>query len=93
MKIVNMPTVNANEIEKELNIRIFDCEFAQMVENGSYVPLFLDENQIAEDKEEIEACDDGTEDSYVQRLKNELTVIEYFRSIGYSDKILIYISW
>lgn len=93
MKIVNMPTVDADEIEKELGIRIFDCEFAQMAENGSYNILDLTHDHVEKLKEEIEWQIGKCADSYLNRLKNELKLVEYFRSLGYDTEILVFISW
>ena len=93
MKIVNVPTVDAHEIENEFGISIYDCEFAQMAENGGYVVLDLTTDHIEDLREEIEWNKDKFFERYVERLKNELKVIDYFRGIGYDIEILVFIDW
>lgn len=93
MKIVNVPTVDGDEIEKELGIRVYDCEFAQMAANDSYVTVYLTADRIEYLREELEWNQDKCCDSYVKRITNELKVIDYFRGIGYDTKILVFISW
>lgn len=93
MKIVNVPTVDGDEIERELGIRIYDCEFAQMAENGGYVILDLTTEHIEDLREELEWNKDKCCDSYVERIANELKVIDYFRGIGYDIEILVFIAW
>lgn len=93
IKVDYMPTVKGTDIEKELNISIFDCEFASMAENGGYELLPLDDKHIQDLQDEIADCDDGTEYKYVTAIKNDLKVIQYFRENGFTDAILVNISW
>ena len=93
MKIVNVPTVDGCEIERELGIRIYDCEFAQMAENGGYVVLDLTTDHIEDLREEYEWNKGKGFDKYVERLENELKLIDYFRGIGYEREILVYVTW
>ena len=91
MNIIMRPTVTSGEIKKEFGIDIFECEFTQEVANDSYVTLWLDESHSKEIWEEIQDCED--EYRYVNRLKNELNLINKFRAIGYTDFILVFVSW
>lgn len=93
MKIEMKPTVYSWEIYKELDIDVLDCQFAQMVANDSYVTLWLNDNRVNKLKEEIADCNDGSEDEYVNRCSRELELINKFRAMGYTDSILILISW
>ena len=93
MNIYKMPVVNSSDIEKEFGIRVFDCEFTQMVENDSYVELYLDEDRPRELYDDIRYYSNKCEDAYVKRLKNELELINKFRNLGYTNSILVYVSW
>ena len=91
MKIEMKPTITSSEIEKQFGFGLKDCECYQMCANDSYVTLCLDEDVIQDFKDEIESCPDEPE--YVKRLSNDIVLIEYFRDLGYTDEILIYVSW
>ena len=91
MKIEMIPTVNSWDIEQELGIWVLDCPFAQEVRNDSYVSLELTEDRINELWEELQDCSD--EERYVTDLKKELNLINEFRAMGYTENILIYVSW
>ena len=95
MKIEMRPVVQSWNIEKEFGIRVLDCNFTQGVENDSYVPLWLDKDRRDELWEDIRyytAKGDG-ESAYVRRLENELDLINRFRAMGYTDSILVFVSW
>ena len=91
MKIEMMPTVNSWDIKAEFGIRVLNCLFTQEVENDSYVSLELTEDRIKELWEELQDCSDETR--YVAELKNELNLINKFRAMGYTENILVYVSW
>ena len=93
MKIVNVPTVSGSEIERELDISLFDCEFTQCVENDTYVVLDLTDDKVDELREDIEWYEGKGEQGILTRMRNELKIVEYFRSIGYNISILVYVSW
>ena len=93
MKIVNVPTVLSSDIENELNISVFECEFTQCVENDTYALLDLTEDNVNTLKEDIEWYERKCETGILTRMRNELKVVEYFRSLGYTTSILVYVSW
>ena len=95
MKIKMMPTVNSWDIKEEFGIRVLDCLFTQEVENDSYVSLDLTEDRTKELWEELQECSDETryERLYAAELKNELDLINKFRAMGYTENILVYVSW
>ena len=94
MFIEMKPVVHSYNIEKEFGIRVLDCEFTQMVENDSYVPLWLDDDRVDELREDIRYYTDkgDGESAYVKRLENELDLINRFRAMGYTYSILVFIS-
>lgn len=91
MKIEMVPTVNSWDIEEEFGIRVFNCLFTREWENDSYISLDLTEDRIKELWEELQDCSDETR--YVKALKNELDLINKFRAMGYTENILVYVSW
>ena len=96
MKIEMKPVVYSWDIEKEFGIRVFDCAFTQMVENDdSYILLRLDEGYRDELWEDIRYYTDRREgeSDYVKRLENELDLINRFRVMGYTDSILVFVTW
>lgn len=93
MKIEMRPVVQSWSIEREFGIRVLDCQFTQMVENDSYVPLWLDDDRVNELWTEITSCNDGSKVKYVNRCTKELELINKFRAMGYTDNILVFVSW
>jgi hypothetical protein len=95
MRIEMKPIVHSWEIEKEFGIDVLRCQFTQMVENDSYVPLWLDEDRVDELREDIKYYTDKGEGeaAYVKRLENELDLINRFRAMGYTYSILVFVSW
>ena len=92
LEIKNIPTIDGDEIEKEFGIRIFDCEFTEMVESGSYVTLYLNDNAVEDLKESIE-WEQGKSSIRLNKLMNQLNLVEKLRELGYTDKILVFIFW
>ena len=91
MNIKTMPVVNSWEIEEEFGIRVFDCPFTEMVENDSYVSFHLDDEALAD-----------LEDNYnyavvhgrnFKQFENEIELVKKFRELGYTEEILIFVSW
>ena len=95
MKITNVPTVKASELEEVYDIDIFECDFTQEVHNDSYVILDLTAerlDQLYEDLEWWEGKGEGGS-RYARGLRSEIKIIEGLRAIGYEISILVYVSW
>ena len=93
IKVTNIPTVTCDDIERELGIRVYECEFAEMAENDSYVMLDLDNDHIEDIKADLDWNQGKCNEFLEKRLNNELTLINYFREQGYTDRILVFVSW
>ena len=99
MKIEMLPTVLFDDIRTEFGFDFGDVFFTDYVESGTYVYFDLSEDAIAEREEEIDDIDAfcNPNDDYSTRrrtrYKNELTLIHYFRNLGYTDEVLIFICW
>lgn len=91
MKIEMVPTVNSWDIEQEFGISVFNCLFSREWENDSYISLDLTEDRTKDLWEELQDCSDETR--YAKALKNELDLINKFRAMGYTESILVYVSW
>lgn len=61
--------------------------------NDSFVFLNLSEEKLQELCEEIEYYQNKFEDNYIRQMKNEIDLINYLRSLGYTDSILVEICW
>ena len=95
MRIEMMPTVSFDDIQNQFGFGFDDVSFTNEVENGSYAGFALDEDAIDERKEEMRDMLEYGDINHHRfaRLKNELTLINYFRELGYTDEILIWICW
>lgn len=93
MKIEMVPTVNSWDIEEEFGIRVLDCFFAQGEQDDSYITLDLDEDRLQTIKKILENYPDDDENFYAKLWRNELKLIEKFRAMGYTENILVYVSW
>ena len=92
LKIKNMPTVSGDAIREEFNIDIFKCEFTEMAENGSYVVLNLNDDAIEDLKDSIE-WEQGKSSIRLNKLINQLNLVEKLRELGYTDEILVFVFW
>ena len=92
LKVTNKPIIDFEELEREFNIHLDDCEFAEMAENGSYVPLFLNDEAV---KDLEEAIDRERSKSFIRltKLTNQLNLVKKLRELGYTDEILVFIFW
>lgn len=93
MKINMVPSVNSWDVEEEFGMRIFDCNFTEMVENDSYVCLALNEEHIEDLKDNIEYCREHDRVVKAEQYENELDLVNKFRELGYKDEIIIFVSW
>lgn len=93
MNIETKRIISVSEIEKELNIHFSKFEFAQTVENGSYVELFCDDDAREELVEDIEWYA-GKGSPIYDRLCNQLVLVDTLRyAYGIFDSVLIYVFW
>lgn len=96
MRITMVPTVSFDDIQDKFGFHMKDVPFCDMAENGSYVSLALDEDEvtgISGELADMEECTGAWDERYKSRLRNQLTLINYFRELGYTEEILIFICW
>ena len=92
IKVTIVPTINIEDVERELNVHMSDFEFTEMAENGSYVTLCLDDDAI-EDLEDSIAWEEGKDTRRQQRLRNQLTLVHLLRDMDFKDYVLVSIFW
>lgn len=92
IKVTMAPTINIEDVERQLNVHMSDFEFTEMAENGSYVTLSLDDDAI-EDLEDSIAWEEGKNTRRQQRLRNQLTLVHLLRDMGFKDYVLVSIFW
>lgn len=92
IKVTMAPVINIEDIEEQLDVHMSDFEFTQMAENGSYVTLYLDDDAI-EDLEDSIAWEEGKDTRRQQRLRNQLTLVNLLRNMGFKDYVLVNIPW
>lgn len=92
MKVTMTPVINLEEVCRELNLHSSDFEFTQMEENDSYIILDVSEKAVEELMEDIE-WEEGKSLSRQLRLQNQLMLVLMIQAMGYTDSILVFISW
>ena len=93
MNINHLPVVDFGDIEEELGTSYNDYIFVEATENDSYQYLGLDEEAVENCKDCISFYTKQKNLNRVRKYENELALINYFRAAGYTDAILIFISW
>ena len=81
--------ISCEDIKDIMGFRWDQLMSFREVENNSYNPMGLDDAALEELYEELEWC----KNEYVERIENQIKLIEYLRSQGYRDSILVYIYW
>ena len=102
IKTVNM--VDCDDLEEAIGVHWNECEFAQGVENDSYINLACDDNdldEIVEDikwqlgKESLTTMDEIhlSYNHYLKRIYSQYKVMKYFHDEHKLTSILIHIYW
>lgn len=69
LKIINRPTVNCWDVYETTGIDCLECEFAQMIENDSYVIVPCDEDHLEYLNEDI---------AYETELESRYTLEDFY---------------
>lgn len=93
IKMIMRPTVDMDDICKELGLHMSDFEFTQMVENDSYVTFDCSDERVEELSEELELKKDKCDTRYFNRISNDYALINLLRAQGILEYTLIYVSW
>ena len=93
MEIKYVPTITCDEVSKLIGKHWRECEFAQMVVDGSYVTVYLDQDAFDTINEDIE-WEEGKDSLRFYRLINQKELmVKLHDEYGLTDKILIAVSW
>lgn len=103
MELKKITVIDCHEIETEIGIHYTGLEIAQTAENGSYIPLECDDNDIAEIEEAIdwELGKEGltinevkySTNNYLKRLVNQHTLMKHLRENYGLMFVLVNIYW
>lgn len=93
IKITMRPTIDMDDICKELGLHMSDFECTQMVENDSYITFDCSDERVEELSEELEWEKDNGNTRYFNRISNDYALVNLLRAQGVFDSALIYVSW
>ncbi len=93
IKVTMQPTIDMEDICKELGLHISDFECTQMVENDSYIIFDCSDERVEELSEDLKWQKNKGDTYYFNRLSNDYTLINLLRAQGILDSVLISVSW
>jgi hypothetical protein len=93
IKITMQPTVDMDNICKELGLHMSDFECTQMVANDSYIIFDCSDERVEELSEDLELEKDKGDIHYFNRISNDYALMNLLRAQGIFDSALIYVSW
>ena len=91
--VYTCPYISCEDIEDIMGFRWDRLVSFREVENDSYNIMRLDDDALEELYVELEWHKNKFNNDYVERIENQIKLIEYLRSQGYRDSILVYIYW
>ena len=99
IKVDMVPVVGYDEIESELNLKIYDFDFYNRAdEDFGYFWLGTDIDAVADAEANLDDYFKAIKENpfwidskYRDRLKNDIILINYFRKLGYDNGVLIYV--
>ena len=93
INIIMRPTIDMEDICRELGLHMSDFECTQMVANDSYITFDCSDERVEELSDYLEWLKDKNEVSYFNRLSNDYALINLLRAQGILDYVLIYVGW
>lgn len=93
IKITMQPTVDMDNICKELGLHLSDFECTQMVANDSYIVFDCSDERVEELSEELEWKKDKCDPYYFNRISNDYALMNLLRAQGIFDSALIFVCW
>lgn len=85
--------ITMHDICEVMGVNMHNFEFMQMVPNDSYQILSLDDERILELMEDIAWERNKFNERRVERLENELELIQRLRAQGLTNSVLVWVSW
>lgn len=95
INVYKMDYIAEDEICEAMNVSsiIKDFTFVYDLNDGHFTFLPTSENYLTELYEEADWHTNKFEDDYVRRLKNEIKLVEYLRSKGYTEGIHVFVDY
>lgn len=93
IKMIMRPTIDMDDICKELGLHMSDFECTQMVENDSYITFDCSDERVEELSEELEREKDKGDTHYFSRISNDYALVNLLRAQGILEYALIYVCW
>ena len=85
--------ITMHDVCEIMGVNMHKFEFMQMVPNDSYQILFLDDEHIFELTEDIAWERNKFNERRVERLENELELVQHLRAQGLTNSVLVWVSW
>ena len=85
--------ITMHDICEVMGVNMHNFEFMQMVPNDSYQILFLDDERILDLMEDIAWERNKFNERRVERLENELELVQRLRAQGLTNSVLVWVSW
>lgn len=95
INIYKMDYITGDEICEAMNVSsiINDFTFIYELNDGHFPFLPTSEKYLEDLYQEVEWHTNKFEDDYVYRLKNEIKLVEYLRSKGYTEGIHVFVDY
>lgn len=91
INVYKMDYINGDEICEAMNVSSIYTDFTFIINwNDNFYFLPTSENYLTELYEDVDWYTDKFEEDYVRRLKNEIKLVEYLRSKGYTNGIHVF---
>jgi hypothetical protein len=92
-EVKQVPVINCEDIHELCGAIWQQCAFGQMAENGSFQPIYTDDEALNTCEENAEwAKDHGTGTDYML-ARNELKLVQALRELGYNEMVLVEVFW
>ena len=85
--------ITMHDVCEVMGVNMHNFEFMQMVPNDSYQILSLDDERILELMEDIAWERNKFNERRVERLENELELVQRLRAQGLTNSVLVWVSW
>ena len=85
--------ITMHDICEVMGVNMHNFEFMQMVPNDSYQILSLDDERILDLMEDIAWERNKFNERRVERLENELELVQRLRAQGLTNSVLVWVSW
>ena len=93
IKVTMVPCIDCEDVKTLIGVSWNCCEFAQMAESGSYVPIYTDEEAVDCLMDHMDYIHQTGDFNKLARLGHNLRLVNALREMGYTDTVLINVNW